>query len=94
MEIENRIDKIEIELKEHISKDSESAFNLGKIEEKQENYKNDFIRNWDQHKEFYDKINVLESENDRISGGLKLLNILLVPVIVSLIVSLVKSFMG
>jgi hypothetical protein len=44
-------------------------------------------------KEFYAKINALEKESDKIAGGLKVIQIVFVPIVVAVVVALIKGFM-
>jgi hypothetical protein len=51
-----------------------------------------FGRNDKQHTEFYSEIKILKGENDKISGGLKVIQIGIVPIIIAVIVALIKVF--
>lgn len=55
-------------------------------------YDKEWDRNWKQHAEFYADINKLSSENDSVSGGVKVLGAIMVPIFVSVIIALIRSF--
>lgn len=92
--MDEQLDRIESMIKEYIEKSNSNTNNMGRIEEQQHFYNKEWDRNWKQHEEFYKKLDILESENDRVAGGIKVLGALLVPIVIGLLISLFKSFFG
>lgn len=93
-DIQDYIDKLKEEMRIHIEKIYWNATEIGRIQQQQTNDEKEWVRNWTQHTEFYSKLDTVESENDRVAGGIKVLGAIMVPVVVSVIIALIKSFWG
>ena len=89
----DRFDKMEDKIDMFINKSHETINLVSKIEEKVCAIDKENDRNFEQHKEFYSKLGKVESENDKVAGGIKVVSVVLIPVVLAVVVTLVKAFL-
>jgi len=90
--IDEKFSDLQDSMKETTQKGIDNSERIAVIESRLNNGNDEFHRNNKQHEEFYAKLNVLEKQNDSQAGGVKVVQVLLVPIFIAIVVSLVKSF--
>lgn len=92
--IDKKVGELKQEFQPHIERLYSNERKLGENDVRVEKDQQEWARNWSQHSEFYKKFEEVESENDKVTGGLKVVGILLVPIIISIIATTIRMFIG
>ena len=91
--LDEKIDRLEKIVTRAEDKTNCNREDVTRIQEQLKAGAETFGRNDKQHTEFYSEIKILKGENDKISGGLKVVQIGILPIIIAVIVALIKGFM-
>jgi hypothetical protein len=83
--MDERMDRVENMLTEFMQQGNSNSNSIGRIEEKQISCNKEWDRNSEQHREFYERLKLVEQENDRIAGGLSIGKIIIIPLCITVI---------
>ena len=94
--LDERFDKLERKIDVTSDKTDCNRMDVVRMQERLNNGSTAFDRNDKQHEEFYSSIKSLKEENDIVSGGLKVIQVVIMitsTLIVGIIIAIIRSYL-